>query len=108
MPVIKAQLNDFVRIWNIRKIRKSLTPGGVPEIFSNAPSTVRFDKKGYFVYDLDLRVAQGIIGIDQHPFCKNDQIHELLTCYINTYKLEVPCDTKDATTFYVGILECLE
>ena len=29
--VIKAQLNDFVRIWNIREIKKSSTsPGGVP------------------------------------------------------------------------------
>ena len=48
MPVIQAQLNDFVRIWNIRKIRKSSTsPGSIPEILFNAPSTVRFDKKGY-------------------------------------------------------------
>ena len=109
MPVIQAQLNDFVRIWNIRKIRKSSTsPGGVPEILFNAPSTVRFDKKGCSVDDLELRVAQGIIGIDQHPFCKNDQIHELLICYIYFYKLEVPCDTEDAITFYVEILECLE
>ena len=109
MPVIQAQLNDFVRIWNIRKIRKSSTsPGGVPEILFNAPSAVRFDKKGCSVDDLELRVAQGIIGIDQHPFCKNDQIHELLICYIYFYKLEVPCDTEDAITFYVEILECLE
>ena len=109
MPVIQAQLNDFVRIWNIRKIRKSSTsPGGVPEILFNAPSTVGFDKKGYSVDDLDLRVAQGIIGIDQHPICKNDQIYELLICFINIYKLEAPCDPEDAITFYVKILQCLE
>ena len=64
MPVIQAQLNDFVRIWNIRKIRKlSTCPGSVPEILFNAPSTVAFDEKGYSVDDLDLRVAQDIIGI---------------------------------------------
>ena len=109
MSVIQAQLNDFVRIWNIRKIRKSSTsPGGVPEILFNALSTVRFDKKGYSVDDIDLRVAQDIIGIDQHPLCKNDQIHELLICYINIYKLEVRCDPEDAITFYVEILACLE
>ena len=109
MSVIQAQLNDFVRICNIRKIRKSSTsPGGVPEILFNALSTVRFDKKGYSVDDIDLRVAQDIIGIDQHPLCKNDQIHELLICYINIYKLEVRCDPEDAITFYVEILECLE
>ena len=64
MLVIQAELNDFVRIWNIRKIRKSSTsPGGVPEILFNAPSTVRFGKKGYSVDDIDLRVAQGIIAL---------------------------------------------
>ena len=58
MPVIQAQLNDFVRIWNNREIKKSSTcPGGVPEVLFNAPSTVGFDKKGYYVDDLDLRVA---------------------------------------------------
>ena len=109
MPVIQAQLNDFVRIWNVREIWKSSTsPGGVPEILFNAPSTVGFNKKGYSVDDLDLRVAQDIIGIEQHPICKNDEIHEFVICYINIYKLEVPCDPEDAITFYVKILECLE
>ena len=71
MPVIQAQLNDFVRIWNIREIRKSLTsPGGVPEILFNAASTVGFDKKGYSADDLDLRVAQDIAGIDQILFAR--------------------------------------
>ena len=55
MPVIQAQLNDFVRIWNIRKIKKSSTsPGGVSEILFNAPSTVGLDKKVYSVVDLDI------------------------------------------------------
>ena len=109
MPVIQAQLNDFVRIWNIREIRKSSTSlGGVPEKLFNAPSTVGFNKKGYFVDDLDLSVAQDIIGIDQHPICKNDEMHELFICYINIYKLEVPRDPEVAITFHVKILECLE
>ena len=109
MPVIQAQLDDFVYIWNIRKIRRSSTsPGGVPEILFNAPPTVGFDKKGYSVDYLDLRVAQDIIGIDQHPICKNDEMHELFICYINIYKLEVPRDPEDAITLYVKILECLE
>ena len=64
MPVIQAQLNDFVCIWNIREIRKcSTSSGGVPEIFFNAPSTVGFDKKRYSVDDLDLPVAQDIMAL---------------------------------------------
>ena len=72
MSVIQAQLNDFVRIWNIREIRKSSTSPGVPEILFNAPSTVGFYKREYSVDDLNLRVAQDRTGIDQHPICKND------------------------------------
>ena len=44
-------------------IFQATSPGGVPEILFNAPSTVGFDKKGYSVDDLDLCVAQDIIGI---------------------------------------------
>ena len=65
-------MNGFVRIWNIWEIKKSSTsPGGVPEILFHAPSAVGFGKKGYSVDDLDLRVAQDKIGIEQHPICKN-------------------------------------
>ena len=109
MPVIQGHLNDFLRVWNIREIRQSSTsPGGVLEILSNVPSTIGFDKKGYFVDDLDLRVARDIIGIDQHPICKNDETHELFIRYINIYKLEVPRDPEDTVTLYVKILKCLE
>ena len=46
------------------EIRKSSTsPGGIQEILINAPSTIGFDKKGYSVDDLDLRVTQDIIGM---------------------------------------------
>ena len=109
MSVIQTQFNDFARIWNIREIRQpSTSPGGVREVPFNAPSTVGFDNKGYFVDDLDLRVAQDITDIDKHPNCKNDEIHDLLICCINIYKLEVPHNPEDAITLYVKILECLE
>ena len=100
MPVIQTLLNHFVHICNIQEIRKSSTsPGGIPEILFNAPFTVGFDKKGYSVDDLDLPVTQDIIGIDQHPICKNNKIHELFICYVNIYKLEVPRDPGDAIIF---------
>ena len=102
-------MNDFVRIWNIREIRKCSTSlDDVLEILVNAASTVGFDKKGYSVEDLDLLVAQDIIGIDQHPICKNDEIHELFICYVYIYKLEVPHGPEDAIIFFVKILECSE
>ena len=45
--ILQTQLNGFVRIWNIQKIKKSsISPDGVPEILFNAPSIVEFDKKG--------------------------------------------------------------
>ena len=58
--------------------------------------------------DLDLRVAQDIIGIKQHHICKNDETHELFICYNNIYKLEVPRDPEDHVALYVKVLECLE
>ena len=78
MPVIQAQLNDFVRIWNIRKTLE---------------------------HSWNIHVALDIISIDQHPICKNDEMHELFICYINIYKLEVPRDPEDAIIFYVKILK---
>ena len=33
MPVIQAELNDFVRVWNLRNVRQSAAgPGGKPDI----------------------------------------------------------------------------
>ena len=109
MPVIKAHLNGFAHISNIWKISKSSTsPDGVPKILCTAPSTVGFDKTGYSVDDLDFRIAQDIIGIEQHPICKSDEIQDLFICYINTCRLKAPCHAEDANPFCVKILECLE
>ena len=45
--ILQTQLNGFVRIWDIQKIKKSsISPDGVLEILFNAPSIVEFDKKG--------------------------------------------------------------
>ena len=108
MPVIQAQMNDFARISNTREIRQSSTSiGCVTEILLNASSTIGFDKKGYSADDLDLRVAQDIIGINQQLICKNEEMHELFICYINISRLEVPRDPEDAITFYVKNLEFL-
>ena len=52
-------------------------------------------------------MAQDIIDIDQHPICKNEELHELFICYINIFKLEEPRDLEDIFTFYIKILECL-
>ena len=104
-----AHLYDFVRIWNIPEIRKfSTSQDDTPGILFNAPSTVGFDKEGYSVDDLDLRVAWDITGIEQHPICKNSEIYELFICYINIYKLEVPCDPEDTISLHAKFLQCLE
>ena len=38
-PVIEHQLNDLVIEWNHRRIRKTLTPGGIPEVLYQLPGT---------------------------------------------------------------------
>ena len=41
VPVIQVELNEFMRTWNCRNIRKSAkAPGGVPEMLFNVPTIV--------------------------------------------------------------------
>ena len=47
IPVIQADLNEFMRTQNCRNIHKSPeAPGGVPEMLFNLPAIVSFPKKG--------------------------------------------------------------
>ena len=59
IPVIQAELNEFMRRWNCRNIRKSAeAPGGVPEMLFNVPAVVGFPKKGINVSKRDIQIAK--------------------------------------------------
>ena len=46
IPVIQAELNEFMRTWNRRNVRKSAeAPRGVTEMLINVPAIVGFPKK---------------------------------------------------------------
>ena len=52
IPVIQTELNEFMRTWNCRNIRKSEeAPGGV---LFNVPAIVGFPKKGANLSEKDV------------------------------------------------------
>ena len=108
MPVLQVQLNECMRLWNTRHIRQSATaPGGVPEMLFNVPSCVGFQQQGVKIDRTDVQVAKTVLGIDHHPISKNEDLHELLICYVHLHGLEIPRDPETALSFYVNLLECL-
>ena len=109
MPVLQAQLNECSRLWNSRRIRQSASaPGGIPDMLFNIPSTVGFQAQGIDVNPTDIQVAQNVLGIDHHPVCRDEDLHELLLCYIHMNGFNVPRDPDSALFLYVQLLECLE
>ena len=109
IPVIQAELNEFMRTWNCRNIRKSAeAPGGVPEILFNVPAIVGFPKKGTNVSERDIQIAEETLGIAQYPTYFNKDIYELIICYTRINKLTIPRDSEKSLSFYINILECFE
>ena len=79
IPVLQADLNEFMitlNCWNIRKSAEA--PGGVLEKLFNVPAY--FDK----------------------------EIYERTICYTKINKLTIPHDPDEGLLFYINTLECLE
>ena len=67
IPVNQAELNEFMRTWNCRNIRKSAqAQGGVHEMLFNVPAIVGFPKKGTNVSERDIQIAKETVGIAQY------------------------------------------
>ena len=95
IPVIQADLNEFMRTQNCRNIHKSPeAPGGVPEMLFNLPAIVSFPKKGTNISKRDKK--------------DDKEIYEPPMCYTKNNKLRIPSDPDECLSFYINILECLE
>ena len=67
IPVIQADLNEFMRTWNCQNIRKSAeAPGGVPELLFNLPAIVGFPQKCTNVIERDIQVDEETVVIAQY------------------------------------------
>ena len=106
MPVIQAELNEFLLIWNARNVRQSArAPGGRPDVLFALPSTVGFEKQGILVNENDIVIAKNILGISHHPVSVEKDLHELLVCYCAIYKLSIPCDADGALDLFIKLIE---
>ena len=93
---IQAQLNEFMRIWNCRNIRKSAeAPGGVPKMLVNVPAIVGFPKKGTNVSEKNIHIAEETLGIAQYLSYFDEDIHGLTICYARINKLTIPRDPEE-------------
>ena len=76
------------------RIRQSpIAPGGIPDILFNVPSKVGFLIKGKYVDDDDINTAKSDLAINNQPLCLDDDIHEILLCYVHIHNLEIPQDS---------------
>ena len=108
MPVLQAELNEWLRLWNTRRVRKSANaPGGIPEVLFNVPTVAGFRDRGVIVDDADIESARSVLGIHYPPFSTYDDLHELLICYIHIYNLTIPRDPESGLDLYIELLQCL-
>ena len=109
MPVIQKELNEFARTWNTRYVRQSAAaPGGKPDVLFSVPDTVGFQNQGKLVSDEEIEIAERIIGIHHQPVTKDENLHELLLCYVHIHNLCMASDADEALDLYVDLLTFLQ
>ena len=74
----------------------------------NVPSVAGTTKKGINVNGEDIQIAEEVLGIHQPPVCIDEDIHELLFCYMQMQGLHIPKDSEGGLDLYIKLLECLE
>ena len=105
IPVIQADLNEFMRTWNCQNIRKSAeAPGGVPELLFNLPAVVGFPKKCTNAIERDIQVDEETVVIAQYSIYFDKEVYELPICYTKNNKLGIPRDPDEGLSFCINIL----
>ena len=49
-----------------------------------------------------------VLGLDDSPVAKNDEMHDLLKCYFQIHNLRMPTDWESALDLYVDLLKLLK
>ena len=109
MPIVQNELNEFYQTWNRRNIRQAAAaPGARPDLLFSTPETVGFTHQGVQVdmEDLDITVRQ--LGISETPYCRNEQLHELLSIYVHLNDLNIPVDAFEGLELYGKLLDLLK
>ena len=109
LPIIQNDPNEFYQTWNRKNIRQSVAAAGArPDLLFSTPETVGFTHQGVKVdvEDLDLTVKQ--LGISETPYCRNEQLHELLSIYVHLNDLNIPVDAFEGLELYEKLLDPLK
>ena len=56
----------------------------------------------------DINTGKSVLGINNQPFCLNDDVHERLLCYVHIHNLEIPQDPESDLELFVPLLGYLE
>ena len=108
LPIIQAELNDFMHTWNLRHVRQSShAPGGKPNLLFHVPEIVGYKQKGIPVSDIDLNIAKNVLGITSHPTYLDNDLHELLECYVHINNIKVAQSAEGGLNIYTSLLHCL-
>ena len=108
LSVIQNELNKFVLRWNCRAVRQSSdAPGGNPDLLFHCPP-LGFQKKGIQIGQEDINIVNEVLGIDDSPVAKNDEMHDLLKCYFKIHNLRMPTDWESALDLYADLLKLLK
>ena len=67
-----------------------------------------FSIKGKYVDGDDINTGKSVLGINNQPFCLNDDVHERLLCYVHIHNLEIPQDPESDLELFVPLLGYLE
>lgn len=58
LPIFQAELNKFMKTWNMRTVCQSASaPGGRPDLLFQVPSMMGYQKQGIEVQEQDLDIA---------------------------------------------------
>jgi len=108
LPIVQNELNEFYQTWNRRNIRQSASAlGGRPEILFVAPETVGYSHHGIPFVLRDMDIVKRNLGITEAPYCRNNELHELLIGYVHLNNLNVPCDAYEGLELYGNLLDLL-
>ena len=100
--------NEFVVRWNRGTFRQSSdAPGGNPDSLFHCPPP-EFQRKGIYIGQENINNMKEVLRLDDSPVAKNDEMHDLLKCYLQINNLRMPTYWESALDLYIDLLYLLK
>lgn len=109
LPVIQSELNEFIKTWNLRHVRKSgCAPSGKPEMLFHFPHTKGFVPQGIFISNIEISMAKEILGFEMLPVNISQDYHELCECYVFLHGLSIQNNAETALDLFINLKNIME